>query len=280
MPRHGSTSGSTSKRPTRVDRANRAYVDKFYRPFTDRKLFPQMLHFSTTPQAIALMGLQAGGENWRPRARRPPVIEGADMSLRLHESAVNNSAFDALAGRTVYEEKVQATVTDTLGHLPEKMKGDEDGQPWAITFAPRQPISVTFADDGFKITIRGVQFQKGNDAAKNMNISAAYKIEQTPAGLQGGAAGQDPGGPHRPQGRAPQQVTVGVLLEKAVCEDFRARDSRRGARVARQMEGGRQAHADPSRLPRRLVHHRLETLRRPAESGCRPIAGRFRHPVP
>ena len=49
------------------------------------------------------------------------------MSLRLHESAVNNLCFDALAGRTVYEEKVQAMVTHALGYLPEKIKGDEDG---------------------------------------------------------------------------------------------------------------------------------------------------------
>ena len=41
------------------------------------------------------------------------------MTLRLHESTINNLAFDALAGRTIYEEKVQAAVR-RLGHLPEK----------------------------------------------------------------------------------------------------------------------------------------------------------------
>ena len=65
------------------------------------------------------------------------MVDGADMSLQIHESMINNLAFDALAGRTVYEEKVQAAAIDALGHLPEKMKGDEDGKPWAITFAPR-----------------------------------------------------------------------------------------------------------------------------------------------
>ena len=106
------------------------------------------------------------------------------MSLRLHESAINNLAFDALAGRTVYEEKVQATVIDMLGHLPEKMKGDEDGRPWAITFAPRQPISVTFADDGFKITLRGVRYCKGAEAYPATNVSAAYKFEKSPEGFK------------------------------------------------------------------------------------------------
>jgi hypothetical protein len=167
-----------------LERANRAYVDKFYRPFTERKLFPQMLRFSTTPGAIALTGLQAGGGKLAAPAAPPAAVEGADMSLRLHESAVNNLAFDALAGRTVYEEKVQAAVTDALGHLPEKMKGDEDGKPWAITLAPRQPISVTFADDAWKITIRGVRFVKGPDVYPGMNISAAYKIEKSAQGFK------------------------------------------------------------------------------------------------
>ena len=86
------------------------------------------------------------------------------MTLRLHESLVNNLAFDAVAGRTVHEERLQAAVTKALGHLPEKLKGDEDGRPWAITFAAREPISVNFANDGFKVTLRGEKYYKGNEA--------------------------------------------------------------------------------------------------------------------
>ena len=64
------------------------------------------------------------------------------------------------------------------------MKGDEDGKPWAITFARRQPISVSFADDGFKIAIHGAQYYKGNAVYDGMNIAAAYKIEKTPKGFK------------------------------------------------------------------------------------------------
>jgi hypothetical protein len=168
-----------------LDKANEAYVDKFYRPFNDRKLFPQSLKFSTTERAVSVVGLQAGGGKLAAPGAPPAVTEEAEMSVRLHESMINNLAFDALAGRTVYEEKVQATVKETLGKLPEKMKGDEDGKPWAITFAPRQPISVTFADEGFKITIRGVRFCKGAEIHNDpMNISAAYKIEKSGKGFK------------------------------------------------------------------------------------------------
>jgi len=118
-------------------------MDKYYRPFTERKTLPARPPLQA-PRASALPGGVAGwGTKLGAPGAPPPVAAEAEMSLRLHESAINNLAFDALAGRTVYEEKVQAAVTDALGHLPEKMKGDEDGRPWAITFAPRQPISVT-----------------------------------------------------------------------------------------------------------------------------------------
>jgi hypothetical protein len=167
-----------------LQRANQAYVDKFQRPFTERKLFPQEVRFSTAERAISVLGLQAGGGKLAAPGEPPPVIEGSDMSLRVHESMINNLAFDALAGRTVYEEKLQAAAVDMLGRLPEKMKGDEDGKPWAITFASRQPISVSFSDDGFKITIRGVKYYKGTDAYPAMDVSAAYKIERSPAGFK------------------------------------------------------------------------------------------------
>ncbi len=79
---------------------------------------------------------------------------------------------------------MQKAVTDTLGHLPDKMKGDEDGKPWGITFATRQPISVTFADGGYKIAIHGVRYYKGDDIHPGMNVSAAYKIEKAPGGFK------------------------------------------------------------------------------------------------
>jgi hypothetical protein len=173
-----------------LDKANEQYVEKYKRPFSERNLFPQMLRFSSTGRALHLLALQAGGGKLAAPGLPPPVVEGADMTLRLHESAVNNLAFDALAGRTVYEEKVQSAVTKALGHLPEKLRGDEDGKPWAITFASRRPISVSFVDGGFKVSIRGVKYYKGKDGYPAMVISAVYKIEKTATGFKAGRQGE------------------------------------------------------------------------------------------
>lgn len=167
-----------------LGKANRQYNEKYRRPFSERKLFPERLDFSTTDRAIAITGLQAGGGKLAAPNAPPAPAADADMSVRVHESMINNLAFDALAGRTVYEAKVQALAVDMLGELPEKMKGDEDGKPWAITLDQRRPITVSFADGRMSLTVRGIKFYKGDDAHPAMNVSAVYKIEKTDAGFK------------------------------------------------------------------------------------------------
>ncbi|MCE5268976.1 MAG: hypothetical protein LLG00_13945 [Planctomycetaceae bacterium] len=210
-----------------LEQANQKYVEKFYRPFSERKLFPQTLRFSTMPQAFTITAVQAGGGKVAAPSAPPAVAaEGSDMTLRLHESMINNLAFDALAGRTIHEKKVQTMAVDLLGYLPDRMKGDDDGKPWAITFAPRQPVSVTFADNGFRVTLRGARYFKGEDAYPAMNISAIYKIDRSVEGKikvvrQGGIEvfppGFVPGGEKKLSG--PQQV-LRKLLEKRFAKVF------------------------------------------------------------
>ncbi|MEN6457800.1 MAG: hypothetical protein ABFC63_02630 [Thermoguttaceae bacterium] len=210
-----------------IEKANEKYVEKFQRPFTERKLFPETLRFSTTSGAFTVTAIQAGGGKVAAPSAPPSVAaQDAVMTLQLHESMINNLAFDALAGRTIYEGKVQAAAINLLGRLPDKMKGDDDGKPWAITFAPRQPISVSFVDDGFRVTIRGAKYFKGNEGYPAMDISAVYKIEKSAEGQfkiarQGGLdvfpPGFVPGGDKRLSG--PQQV-LRKLLEKRFSKVF------------------------------------------------------------
>ncbi len=166
-----------------VDKANRDFNEKFRRPLCEHKLFPERLNFSTKQKALQVVSLEMG--NSRLAAPTPPPdVTHSDMTLRVHESMINNFVLDALGGMTVHEDKLQATIIDLLGRLPEKLKGDEDQEPWAITFAPRQPISVTFADDGFKITIRGNEYFKGETPHPAMDITVSYKIEKTARGFK------------------------------------------------------------------------------------------------
>ncbi len=167
-----------------LNRANQQYLEKVRRPLEERKLFSDDVHFSTNDRFLKVVALQASDGKIAAQSPPPAATEDADMSMAIHESAINNFTYDALAGRTVHEEKAQAAIVNLLGRLPERMKGDEDGKPWAITFDPRQPIAVTFADNGFKVIIRGARYYKGTDSYPAMNVSASYKITNTPQGIQ------------------------------------------------------------------------------------------------
>lgn len=167
-----------------LEKANQQYVEKYKQPFGNRSLLPQFLRFSTTDRFLQILGLQAGGGKVGAPNVPPPAMEKTDMTLQLHESAINNLAFDALAGRTIYEEKVQAMTMNLLGKLPKTMQGDKDDKPWAITFASREPVAVSFVDNGFKIRINGVKFYKGADSCDATTVSASYKIEKTPEGFK------------------------------------------------------------------------------------------------
>jgi hypothetical protein len=163
-------------------KAQRDFEEKFRRPLNEHKLFPDQLHFTTDKQALKVVSQQIGTSQLAAPSL-PPAAVDADMTLRIHESMINNFALDALGGMTVHEEKLQARVIDMLGRLPDKLKGDEDQEPWAITFARRQPISVTFSEDGFKITIRGSEYYKGEAPYPAMDVTAVYKIKKTESGF-------------------------------------------------------------------------------------------------
>jgi hypothetical protein len=180
-----------------LDRTNRQYRERYKQPFSDRDLFPQFLHFSSTDRLLNVVGLQAGGGKVAAPDAPPPVVEGADMTLQLHESAINNLAFDALANRTVYEDKAQAGAKSLLGRLPESLKGEEDGSLWAMIFDAEEPVRVTFADNGFKVIIKCIKCQRGKYFYSNgtkkfsvsgecgkTEVSALYTIQHGPEGFK------------------------------------------------------------------------------------------------
>jgi len=119
----------------------------------------------------------------------------------------------------VEEETFRAQMTELLGSTPTWFEPDEEAQPWTIVFAERQPVSITFADGGFVVTLRGSEYVRGDSSYPGMDVTAEYKIERTDEGIkairQGGLKifprGFTPGGGKQLSAR--QQV-LRTLLEK------------------------------------------------------------------
>ena len=157
--------------------ANRDYQKKFHRPTTERKVFPQLLQFSTTKEAMHVVGLEAGAAQLAASGEPPALARPeADVSVRVHQSSVNNMAASVLSGMVLHEATLQATISELLGYVPERLKPDPDQEPWTIVFARQQPISVSFGDGGFNITLRGQEYFKGDKGYPGMNVSATYKF--------------------------------------------------------------------------------------------------------
>jgi hypothetical protein len=177
------------------------------------------LKFSSDTAAFCVTSLEAGN-SLMAASCPPPTVANAEMVVCIHESMINNFVLDAIGGMTVHEDKLQAAVIDMLGRLPEKLKGDDDNEPWAITFARRQPISVTFADDGFKITIRGSEYYKGDTPHPGMDVSASYKIEKTATGFKAVRQGDIQVFPPGRQQIAAREQIIRKLLEKRFSKVF------------------------------------------------------------
>lgn len=163
--------------------ANAQYQKQFRRPLEQRGLFPPMLTFSSTHDAVNVVALEAGATDLGAPSAPPALTAHADLGVRVHESMANNLAQGGLAGRNFQEEEVRKQVTDLLGYLPEQLKNpEEDGEPTAITFAQQQPISVAFGQDSFTVTIRGASFTKGETEYPGMTITVTYDVRQTAEG--------------------------------------------------------------------------------------------------
>lgn len=166
-----------------IAQTNEQYQKQFRRPLERRGLFPPMLTFSSTHDAVNAVALEAGATDLGAPSAPPALTLHADVAVRVHESFANNLAQGGLAGRIFQEDEVRKSLTDALGQLPEQLKSsDEEGPPTAIHFASQQPISVIFAQDSFTVMIRGESFTKGDADYPGMNIKVTYDIRQTEQG--------------------------------------------------------------------------------------------------
>ncbi len=200
--------------------AHANYHRKIRNPLIRRREFPE-LKLRTTEQNLLLDVLAADRSQIAAPTSPPAISVDNDVAVQIHESMINNLAAALLGGVTLEEEALQERIIELRGSLPESLESDEDRDPWSITFARSQPVSVKFADDGIQITIRGQRYTSGDQDFRAMNVTADYKIKVSEPDQQGIHGIQltrqgdltivPPGKPRRLSGR---EITLRTLLEK------------------------------------------------------------------
>jgi hypothetical protein len=197
-----------------LSKAQGDYLRKVRDPLVRQRAFPS-LKFSTTKELLLVTALAANRNQIAASSAPPDVTAPNDLAVRIHESTINNLTSAMLGGRTLTEEEMQKRVIEMRGSLPDSLKSEEDRDPWSITFARSQPVTVKFADGGIQITIRGQRYTSGDRDFRAMNVTAAYKFQIDGPGIklvrQGDLTIVPPGEPRRLSGK---EITLRTLLEK------------------------------------------------------------------
>ena len=156
-------------------KANRDLRAKVHAPLKRKRAYPELLKFSTDSDYLRIVSLQATRSQLGAPSEAPQSDVQADLAVRVHETMVNNLAETFLGGRKVTDDEMRDLVKELKdGELPERFQPQPDEDPWSITFARRDPVTVSFNENGYEATIRGSKYTSGDRAFGSMNVSAAY----------------------------------------------------------------------------------------------------------
>src|SRR5262249_47443034 len=97
------------------DNANHSFNDRFRNPLTRRGAFPQQLSFSTTRDWLKVVGLQARASELGSTTAPPAAADNAQLSVRVHESLVDNMNAAVMPGRTIRSLAYRRSVRDGAG---------------------------------------------------------------------------------------------------------------------------------------------------------------------
>ncbi|HVU87986.1 MAG TPA: hypothetical protein VHD36_11755 [Pirellulales bacterium] len=168
---------------TELARSNTQFKERFRNPLVRRGQLPRV-YFSTSTDHLYVTAIQAGGAQLAAQSAAPEIVGKPEISIRLHESLVNNFAGGTLAGETVGQPELEKFAKDFLGEVPERLKPDPGKEEWTITFADEDPVIFKVTEGGVMVTGRGKKYTSGSRSYPAMNFTVSYKLEQAGQGLK------------------------------------------------------------------------------------------------
>jgi hypothetical protein len=104
------------------------------------------------------------------------------ISVRVHHRS--SPARKGAGGRKFDQPRIQLLAESILGEVPERLRPVEGQEPFSITFADVDPVSLSFADDMVTFTVRGKAFTSGERKFDGMHITGKYKLSSDGHGLK------------------------------------------------------------------------------------------------
>jgi hypothetical protein len=186
----------TAEIDKRLKKAWNRYRNEYRLPLERRGENP-ISRFSTTDSALAFETTQANRGQLAAPAAPPEATAGADLVLRLHESAINNYTAAMLAGATLSESKPgEGTKADVKlppflkdawkNRMDEKAEAaaDAEFEAWSLKFRNDRPITVAFVDGKVQLTLHIANLKSGDDVFDRWDVTAIYTPELVDGGVK------------------------------------------------------------------------------------------------
>lgn len=160
----------------RIEELNENYQTKIRTPLVQSGLFPRIWNLSSTAETIDWSILI--GSLTQPAAMNPaPALEKPyDLTVQVHQSALNNAAALALSGRFLDEDEFVKDLQKQFPKLPKFLERKQEESPAQVSFVAKAPIDVLFVDNKIKVVIRLDDIKVLNNADKSYTMTILYHV--------------------------------------------------------------------------------------------------------
>jgi hypothetical protein len=175
-----------------VHKARKRYDDEYRRPLERRGEVPEHIRFSSDKDSVDFEVTQASRSQIGAPNAPPAATEKHDVTMRLHQSAVDNYTASVMGGATARQTKPDEDIKFDVP-LPKFMKNmwkkrkteatntgagkEEPFKQYSLTLRENRPISVGFATDTVKLTLHIVKLTSGDKTFENWDVTGTYKPE-------------------------------------------------------------------------------------------------------
>ncbi len=181
--------------------ARQNYDNKLHPPLERIGMFPEYLHMASTSSGIQIETTLATYKQVSTNRHPPGTRVDNDLTLQVHESALNNFLPHLLAGAQIQQDneseppRIEGDVPAWLKKAAanpkvkeqfvddgQNQKGKSDFKPWAFLLNNEHPVSVSLDDQKVTLRIRIAELKTIEDGEesvrKNWDFLVSYLIVQ------------------------------------------------------------------------------------------------------
>ncbi len=190
-----------------IHEAREKYDDKFRAPLLRNGMFPEHLLFATNEDSVSVEATVASHQQISANSPPPEVTSPSDLTMRLHESAVNNFLPVVLGGAGLRQDiaseppRLEGDIPAWVKEISEKQQLDKQAaegsdpgtaekrefKPWYFKFNNEHPASISFDDGQLTLRLRIAELKASFDEEErpltNWDFLIVYDVVQENDGI-------------------------------------------------------------------------------------------------